>query len=86
MSIPTQSPVPSRELVPRSLTRLKPERIQDGLRKLPNWRKSQDGKALVRTFKFTTERAPLAFAELVLSLAAKEGHQPTLTLTNGTVE
>jgi 4a-hydroxytetrahydrobiopterin dehydratase len=81
MSTSTPSSVPS-----RAITRLKPERIQDGLRKLPNWRQSRDGKSLVRTFKFTTDRAPLAFAELVLSLAAKEGQQPSLTLANGKVE
>ena len=85
----TSSPVSTREnalVRPKSLTRLKPERVQDGLRKLPNWRRSRDGKALVRTFKFTAERAPLAFAELVLAIAEKEGHQPTLTLSGGTVE
>jgi 4a-hydroxytetrahydrobiopterin dehydratase len=88
MSTSTETLVAPREnLVPRTLTRLKPERVQDGLKKLPNWRPSRDGKALVRSFKFATDRAPLAFAELVLALAAQEGHQPTLTLSaNGTVE
>jgi len=89
MSNVISSPVSAREnalVRPKSLTRLKPERVQDGLRKLPNWRRSRDGKALVRTFKFTAERAPLAFAELVLAIAAKEGHQPTLTLCGGCVE
>jgi len=88
MSTPTQNPVSPREnlVVPRALTRLKPERVQEGLKKLPNWRTSRDGKSL-RTFKFATDRAPLAFAELVLALTAKEGQQPSLTLsTNGTVE
>ena len=88
MSTSKQSPVPSGEnsARPRAVTRLKPERVQDGLTKLPSWRQSRDGKSLVRTFKFADERAPLAFAELVLALAAKEGHQPSLTLSNGTVE
>ncbi len=89
MSNATSSPVSVREnalVRPKSLTRLKPERVQLGLRKLPNWRPSRDGKALVRTFKFTAERAPLAFAELVLAIAGKEGHQPTLVLSGGTVE
>ena len=76
MSTPTLTPVPSKENTPRSraITRLKPERVEAGLRKLPNWRRSRDGRSLVRTFKFAAERAPLAFTELVLALAAKEGH------------
>jgi 4a-hydroxytetrahydrobiopterin dehydratase len=89
MSNVTPSAVSAREnalVRPKSLTRLKPERVQLGLRKLPSWRPSRDGKALVRTFKFTAERAPLVFAELVLAIAEKEGHQPTLTLSGGTVE
>ena len=88
MSILTQPVVSSREnsIRPRSITRLKAERVQLVLRKLPNWRLSRDGKSLVRTFKFTAERAPLAFAELVLAIAGKEGHQPSVTLSNGTVE
>jgi 4a-hydroxytetrahydrobiopterin dehydratase len=65
---------------------LKPERVQAGLRKLPNWRLSRDGRSLVRTFTFAAERAPLAFAEWILALAAKEGHRPSVTLSSGTVE
>ena len=86
MSTSNQASVSFREnsLRPRSLTRLKPERVQLGLRKLPNWRQSRDGRSLVR--KFAAERAPLAFAEWILAIAAKEGHQPTVTLSNGTVE
>jgi 4a-hydroxytetrahydrobiopterin dehydratase len=88
MSTSNQGPVSFREnsLRPRSLTRLKPERVQLGLRKLPNWRPSRDGRSLVRTFKFAAERAPLAFVEWILAIAAKEGHQPTVTLSHGTVE
>ena len=88
MSTSNQAPVSPRENYPRprSITRLKPERVQLGLKKLPHWRQSRDGKALVRTFKLGAERAPLAFAEWILAIAAKEGHQPTLTLGNGTVE
>jgi len=88
MSTSKQSSVPSREnsARPRAVTRLKPERVQDGLAKLPSWRQSRDGKSLVRTFKFADERAPLAFAELVLALAAKGGHQPAVTIQSGTVE
>ena len=80
--------VPSREISagPQALTRLKPERVEAGLRKLPNWRQSRDGRSLVRTFKFAAERASIVFAELILALAAKEGHQPAVTLWNGTVE
>ena len=89
MSNVSPSPVSAREnalVRPKSLTRLKPERVQLAMRKLANWRPSRDGRALVRTFKFTAERAPLAFAELVLAIAEKEGHPPTLTLSGGTVE
>ncbi len=88
MSTSKEAAVSSRRnaLLARATARLKPERVEAGLRKLPNWRQSPDGKALVRTFKFTAERAPLAFTELVLAVAAKEGHQPTLTLSGGTVE
>jgi pterin-4a-carbinolamine dehydratase len=31
-------------------------------------------------------RTPLAFTELVLALAAKDGHQPSLLLSGGSVE
>jgi 4a-hydroxytetrahydrobiopterin dehydratase len=66
--------------------RLKPERVQDGLRKLPNWRQSRDGKSLVRTFRFADAAAPLAFAGFVLTLAGQEEHHPIVTLHKGTVE
>lgn len=69
-----------------TLQRLKPERVQDGLRKLPDWRPSRNGRALVRSFKFADEGAPLAFAGFILVLAAQEGHHPSLTLHRGTVE
>jgi len=67
-------------------SRLKPERVQDGLRKLPNWRQSRDGRSLVRTFKFADAGAPLAFAGFVLTLAGQEEHHPIVTLHKGTVE
>jgi 4a-hydroxytetrahydrobiopterin dehydratase len=88
MSNSTQGTVPARENPARSraITRLKPERVQDGLQKLPNWRQSRDGRALVRTFKVANGRAPLALAELILALAEQEGHPSSVTLWNGTVE
>jgi len=71
---------------PSVTTRLKPERVQDGLRKLPNWRQSRDGRSLVRTFRFADAGAPLAFAGFVLTLAGQEEHHPIVTLHKGTVE
>jgi 4a-hydroxytetrahydrobiopterin dehydratase len=69
-----------------AISRLKPERIQDGLRKLPNWRQSRDGRSLVRTFRFADTRAPLAFAGFLLTLADQEEHHPIVTLHKSTVE
>jgi len=80
--------VKSRENLARSsaTNRLKPERVEDGLRKLPNWRQSRDGRSLVRTFKFADAAAPLAFAGFVLTLAGQEEHHPIVTLHKSTVE
>ncbi|HZF09178.1 MAG TPA: 4a-hydroxytetrahydrobiopterin dehydratase [Thermoanaerobaculia bacterium] len=88
MSSAPKVEVKSRENLARSpvTNRLKPERVQDGLRKLPNWRQSRDGRSLVRTFRFADTGAPLAFAGFVLTLAGQEEHHPIVTLHKGTVE
>jgi 4a-hydroxytetrahydrobiopterin dehydratase len=65
--------------------RLKPERVELLLNRLPNWRVSQDGKSLSRTFKFTDEGTPLAFAGFVMTLATQASHFPAITLHRGTL-
>jgi 4a-hydroxytetrahydrobiopterin dehydratase len=83
----TKRPVESREnLSSLSVTgRLKPERVQLLLNKLPDWRVSQDGKSLSRTFKFTCEGTPLAFAGFVMTLATQASHFPAVTLHRSTL-
>jgi 4a-hydroxytetrahydrobiopterin dehydratase len=55
------------------------------LNRLPNWRVSQDGKSLSRTFKFTEEGTPLAFAGFGMTLATQASHFPALTLHRSTL-
>jgi pterin-4a-carbinolamine dehydratase len=52
---------------------------------LPHWRRSRDGKYLVRTFQLAAEGAPLAFASVLLALAKEEGHHLAVTLCADTV-
>jgi 4a-hydroxytetrahydrobiopterin dehydratase len=72
-------------LTPAAVTRLKPERVQLMLRKLPQWRLSRDGKSLTRSFKFADPKAPLAFAGFITALAVEDGHYPAVTLNRETV-
>ena len=65
--------------------RLKPERVELLLHKLPDWRVSQDGKSLSRTFKFTDEGTPLAFAGFVMTLATQASHFPAVILHRSTL-
>jgi pterin-4a-carbinolamine dehydratase len=65
--------------------RLKPERVQLLLNKLPAWRVSPDGCSVSRTFKFTDEVTLLAFAGFVLTVASKASHFPAVTLHRSTM-
>ncbi len=73
MNTAANVPVQSRRNLSSLATtgRLKPERVELLLNRLPNWRVSQDGKSLSRTFKFTDEGTPLAFAGFVMTLATQ---------------
>jgi pterin-4a-carbinolamine dehydratase len=87
MSCPQKIPVRSREkasLVPVT-SRLKPERVQLLLKKLPQWRQSRDGKFLSRTFRFADPGVRLAFAGFVAALAAEESHFTAVSLHQETV-
>ena len=65
--------------------RLKPERVELLLHKLPDWRVAPDGKSLSRTFKFTDAGTPLAFASFVMTLATQASHFPAVTLDRSTL-
>ncbi len=87
MNSTAKSEVPSRG-TPSSLAatgRLKPERVALLLNKLPKWRISPDGKSLFRTFKFTDEGTPLAFASFVMTLATQARHFPAVILNQSTL-
>lgn len=87
MNTAANVPVQSRRNLSSLATtgRLKPERVELLLNRLPNWRVSQDGKSLSRTFKFTDEGTPLAFASFVMTLAAQARHFPAVILNQSTL-
>lgn len=61
-------------------SRLKAERVQKALRKMPGWRAIRRGAAISRVFRFQGSTTPMLFAALVDGLAREEGHHPTLTV------
>jgi pterin-4a-carbinolamine dehydratase len=66
---------------PRPVGKLKPERIQEELKTMPNWRLVAGGNALSRTCKFTQAGAAAKWAAYVADLAATERHAVTLSVT-----
>ena len=52
---------------------LKPERVQEALRKLPSWKLSQDGLGIESTRRFATSQRASSFAAYSCRLASKLG-------------
>ena len=52
---------------------LKPERVQEALRKLPSWKLRQDGLAIESTRRFATSQRASSFAAYSCRLASKLG-------------
>jgi len=67
----------------RPLTRLKAERVQNALRKLPGWRMPRSGAAITRAFQFRSAETPILFAALVGALAREGGHHPPSLTVHG---
>ncbi len=70
---------------PRPTTRLKAERVQEALRRMPGWKLARGAAAISRTFRFRSSTTPLLFAALVGGLAEEEGHHPALTIRSDKV-
>jgi len=66
---------------PRPVGKLKPERVQEELKTMPNWRLVAGGNGLARTCKFTQPGAAAKWAAYIADLAATERHAVTLTVT-----
>jgi 4a-hydroxytetrahydrobiopterin dehydratase len=64
----------------RPYNRLKAERVQKELRRMPGWRAVRRGAAISRVFRFQSSTTPMLFAALVDGFAREEGHHPTLTV------
>jgi pterin-4a-carbinolamine dehydratase len=66
---------------PRPVGKLKPERVQEELKTMPNWRLVAGGNGLARICKFTQPGAAAKWASYIADLAATERHAVTLTVT-----
>jgi len=66
---------------PRPVGKLKPERVQEELKTMPNWRLVAGGNGLYRTCKFTQAGAAAKWAAYIADLAATERHAVTLSVT-----
>ena len=84
----TPTPTPKRGPRPGSGTieRLKPERIQDGLRALTGWRLDESGTSISRRFRFPSARPAASFSQLVADLALDHLHQPAIHLYGNQVD
>jgi hypothetical protein len=67
--------------VPRPIyDELKPERVQEELRSLPDWSLLSGGKAIQSAMAFTSERTAAQFAAFASAAAADVGQPVHLTL------
>lgn len=55
---------------------LRHEQVMAGLKMLPGWRLSDDGKYIARKFRFQDFRATMAFVDALAAMAEAEGHHP----------
>ncbi len=66
---------------PRPVGKLKPERVQEELKTMPNWRLVAGGNGLYRACRFTQAGAAAKWAAFIADLAATERHAVTLGVT-----
>jgi 4a-hydroxytetrahydrobiopterin dehydratase len=57
---------------------LTPERVQESLRSLPQWK--LEGEEIVRKFKFPDFRAAMVFVNQVAEKAETAGHHPDIDI------
>jgi 4a-hydroxytetrahydrobiopterin dehydratase len=57
---------------------LSPERVQESLRSLPQWK--LEGEEIVRQFKFADFRAAMVFVNQVAEKAEAAGHHPDIDI------
>ena len=66
---------------------LEPEAIEQLLPALhTDWRVSDDGKSICRTFEFAGYHRTISFVNAVAWIAENEGHHPDLTVVYGKVD
>lgn len=70
---------------PRPGAKLKSERVQEELQKMPGWKAVSRFRALSRTRLFTHPQAAARFAGFASELAAMEGHALTLGISGNRV-
>ena len=58
--------------------RLPPARIAELLPQVPGWELAEEGRALVRTFRFKDYHRTLAFVNALAWIAHREDHHPDL--------
>lgn len=64
---------------------LKSERVQDALDRLPGWKLSAEGQAIVRSQAFADAKAARSFVGLVCRLAAGQGQPVEIGLAGAKV-
>ena len=58
--------------------RLPEARVRELLPEVPEWTLAEDGKALVRTFRFPDYRHTMSFVNALAHMANREDHHPDL--------
>ncbi|MEM6514284.1 MAG: 4a-hydroxytetrahydrobiopterin dehydratase [Pseudomonadota bacterium] len=66
------------------LTRAQSEKLMEALH--ADWRLSDDGKSLSRSYRFKMYSRTIAFANTVAWIATNEGHHPDMRVSYGTCE
>jgi pterin-4a-carbinolamine dehydratase len=64
---------------------LKPERVQEELRSMPDWSLLSSGTAIQSSLRFTSERAAAQYASFASATAADVGQPMRLTLIGKTL-
>jgi 4a-hydroxytetrahydrobiopterin dehydratase len=67
------------------ITAIEGEHLSEMLAMVPEWKLSDDGKTISRTFKFADWGGAAQFSDRVATLADQEGHHPDILLSWGRV-
>lgn len=75
-----QTPLARARCSPRrgSGDRLGEARVRELLQQLPDWTLAEEGKALLRTFRFPDYRHTMSFVNALAHMANREDHHPDL--------